>query len=290
MKRDQTNDFFCVTERSPLGVTISAILCFCFSAFPVFAEDQQVRPLGLQLNLQVVGSYPHDSKAFTQGLVYEDGFLYEGTGQYGQSTLRKVDPTTGKVLKQILFPKRFFGEGIEIVGDRIYQLTWQEGYCFVFDKSTFKLIEQFRYPGEGWGLAYDGEQLILSDGTPTLRFMDPKTFKQKGNVQVTDRDPKTSKTIFVQNINELEFVRGELWANIWQSTRIARIDPKSGKILGWIDGSVFVPEELKSELSGPTWKRDRVLNGIAFDDEKNRFFLTGKNWPILYEIKIVEGE
>lgn len=285
MKKDNANKVFCKTCCS---IIIVSITCFFLLAFPVLAEEKPFKPFGSQLNLKVVGSYPHDTNAFTQGLVFEDGFLYEGTGQYGESTLRKVDPTSGKVLKQISFPKQFFGEGIEIVGDRIYQLTWQEGYCFVFDKSTFKLVEQFRYSGEGWGLAYDGEQLILSDGTSTLRFMDPKTFKQKGKIQVTDRDPKTNKQILIKNINELEFVRGELWANIWQSTRIARIDPKSGKIIGWIDGSGFVPEELKNELNGPTWKRDRVLNGIAFDAEKNRVFLTGKNWPILYEIEIVE--
>lgn len=271
-------------KRAYLAIVL-AVLCF---ATTNEAEETGTKPLPNVLNFKFIASHPHDEKAFTQGLVIRDGFLYEGTGQYGTSSLRQVDVKTGKILKKIDMPKKFFGEGIEIVGDRIYQLTWTSGYCFVFNKDNFELVETFRYPGEGWGLAYDGERLIMSDGSATLRFIDPKTFKQKGKVQVVELDPKTKKSILVQKLNELEYVRGEIWANVWQSNEIVRIDPTSGKVVGRIDCSAFIPDKLKRELTGPIGQRDRVLNGIAFDRATDSVYLTGKYWPVLYEIKIVD--
>lgn len=268
-----------------------ASLHFFFLFVAIFSslKSHGESPLPATLDLKTAAVRPHDKAAFTQGLVFRDGFLYESTGEYGKSTLRKVEPETGKVVMRVTLPERFFAEGLEIVGDRIYQLTWREGHCFVYDKATFALVEQFRYPGEGWGLAFDGEHLILSDGSATLRFLDPKTFRQKRVLRVTDRDARTNKPFPVKNLNELEFVHGELWANVWLSTRIARINPENGRILGWLDCAGFVPEEFRSEISGPPAVRHHVLNGIAFDAEKNLIYLTGKNWPVLYEIKLVSA-
>ena len=245
-------------------------------------------PLPLVLNLKTLAVHPHDNRAYTQGLAFEDGFLYESTGQYSESTLRKVDPKTGAVLMRVTLPRQYFAEGIDIVGDKIYQLTWQEKLCFVYDKKTFQLLDKFQYSGEGWGLAYDGERLILSDGSATLRFFDPATFKQKGKVAVSYRDPKTKRTVPVTKLNELEYIHGEVWANVWQSPRIARINPKTGDVIAWIDFTNFVPEQFKREHIGSGG--DNVLNGIAFDKATDRLFITGKNWPVLYEIQIVRDD
>lgn len=238
------------------------------------------------LILKTVAVYPHDNKAFTQGLVFDEGFLYESTGNYGGSSLRKVEPATGKVLINLPLPKQYFAEGLELVDDKLYQLTWREHTCFVYEKSAFKLIGQFQYNGEGWGLAFDGEHLILSDGSAVLRFFDPKTFRQKRQLNVADRDAKTKKSVPVKNLNELEFVRGEIWANVWQTTRIVRINPKTGEVIGWIECSNFVPKEYEKELSGHLFQRNNVLNGIAFDPATNQVFITGKNWSLLYKIRI----
>lgn len=244
-------------------------------------------PLPAVIALKTVAVRPHDKDAFTQGLVFRDGFLYESTGEYGSSTLRKVEPETGKVLMRMSLPKRFFAEGLEIVGDKIYQLTWREGYCFVYGLETFQLAGRFRYDGEGWGLAWDGKHLMMSDGGSTLRFLDPDTFKPKRKIQVSDRDARTRKKTPVANLNELEYIRGEIWANVWQTTKIARIDPQSGNVIGWIDCTAFVPAEYKAELTSPFGERHHVLNGIAFDAARNRVYLTGKKWPVLYELEIV---
>ena len=261
-------------------------LFFLALLFPAVSAHSQ-EPLPLVLNLKTLATHPHDSEAYTQGLAFEDGFLYESTGQYGQSTLRKVDPKTGAVLMRVSLPQRYFAEGMDIVDDKIYQLTWREGLCFVYDKKTFQLLNRFQYSGEGWGLAYDGDRLILSDGSATLRFLDPATFKQKGKVSVSYRDPKTKKSAPVNNLNELEYVHGEVWANVWQTSRIARINPKSGDVIAWIDFTNFVPEQFKREHLGRGG--DNVLNGIAFDKATDRLFITGKNWPALYEIQIVRA-
>jgi len=245
-------------------------------------------PLPLVLNLKTLAVHPHDSRAYTQGLAFEDGFLYESAGQYTQSTLRKVDPKTGVPLMNFPLPRQFFAEGMDIVGDKIYQLTWREETCFVYDKKTFRLLDSFKYSGEGWGLAYDGERLILSDGSATLRFYDPATFKQKGKVAVSYHDPKTKKSVPVTNLNELEYIHGEVWANVWQTPIIVRINPKTGDVIARIDFTNFVPEQFKHEHLG----RDgnNVLNGIAFDKATDRLFITGKNWPVLYEIQIVRDD
>lgn len=223
---------------------------------------------------EVVASYPHDASAFTQGLLLEDGVLYESTGRHGQSSLRKVDLETGEVLKVRNLTGAYFGEGAAIAGGKIIQLTWRSQKGFVYDKHTFELLETFTYPGEGWGLTYDGRSLIMSDGTDVLRYLDPATFKETGKLEVYGENGP------VNNLNELEFVEGEIFANIWGSDRIARVDPGTGRVKGWID------------LSGILSEKDReggedVLNGIAYDPGKKRLFVTGKLWPKLYEIRVV---
>ena len=221
---------------------------------------------------QIVKIYPHDRAAFTQGLVFLDGIFYEGTGLNGRSSIRKVKVETGEVLKIQNLDAQYFGEGIAVVGDELIQLTWQSGIGFVYDKNSFERKRTFTYAGEGWGLTYDGTRLIMSDGTPSIRFLDPKTLKESGRLEVKDgRMP-------VDDINELEMVKGELFANVWSTDRIARIDPKTGQVLGWID------------LTGILDPRDRVkidvLNGIAYDAAGDRLFVTGKQWPKLFEIRL----
>jgi len=224
---------------------------------------------------RVVAEYPHDPDAFTQGLVYRDGVLYEGTGLRGRSTLRRVDLETGTVERSVALDPVHFGEGIAVVGDRVYQLTWQTGTCFVYDRDTFAPLETFTYPTEGWGLATDGARLVMSDGTDQLFFRDPTTFAEVGRVAVRDGDEP------VRNLNELEVVGGEVWANVWQTDRIARIDPTTGRVVGWIDltGLLSAEDRQGREVD--------VLNGIAHDPATGRVFVTGKLWPKLFEIDIV---
>ena len=222
---------------------------------------------------KVVHSYPHDPDAFTQGLFFHDGFLYEGTGLRGRSTIRKVEIETGRVVQAVELPGEVFGEGITMWGDRIIGLTWQEQTAFVLDLKSFKLWRKFNYPGEGWGLTHNDRELILSDGTPELRFLDPLTFKELRRVRVTaDGKPVTE-------LNELEWVEGQVFANIWQTDRIARIDPKTGHVVGWIDLAGLLPANQRTG-------QDDVLNGIAYDPAKKRLFVTGKLWPRLFEIQL----
>ncbi len=221
---------------------------------------------------EVVNSYPHDSEAFTQGLFFADGFLYEGTGRRGQSSLRRVDLETGAVVLEQELAEDFFGEGIALHGERIVQLTWLSETGFVFEKSTFELLGQFEYEHEGWGVASDGRHLVVSDGTADLRIWDAETFEEVGRLQVHDDQGA------VQGLNELEFVRGELLANVYSGDRIARIDPSSGEVIAWID---------LTGLLDPRPDGAGVLNGIAFDEIGGRLFVTGKNWPWLYEITII---
>ena len=222
---------------------------------------------------RVVKVYPHDRQAFTQGLQYVDGFLYEGTGQNGQSGIRKVKLETGEVLQQQPLDAKYFGEGITVWQNTIVQLTWQAETGFVYDKTTFKPIKTFSYPGEGWGLTNDGARLIMSDGSAALRFLDPASFKESGRVIVRDNG------VAVQRLNELEFVKGEILANVWTTTRIARISPKTGDVIGWIDLAGLLDPR---EAAGTD-----VLNGIAYDAAGDRLFVTGKWWPKLFEIKVV---
>ena len=223
---------------------------------------------------RIVNSYPHDPQAFTQGLAFVDGQLYEGTGLNGQSSLRRVDLATGEVLQRYHLDPAFFGEGITIIGERILQLTWQSNVGFVYDRESFEPLRQWTYSSEGWGLTHDGRQLIMSDGTATLRFLDPETFGEISRVDVFDNNGP------VVRLNELEYVDGEIWANVWQTDRIARIDPQSGRVVGWIDLSgLLSPEDKRQPVD--------VLNGIAYDSANKRLLVTGKLWPKLFEIEVL---
>ena len=227
-----------------------------------------------QYSYRVVKSYPHDTSAFTQGLEYHDGFLYEGTGIVGRSSVRKVDLATGKVLQNFDVPMPFFGEGITVFDNQILELTWVSQTGFVYDKSSFRVLRSFNYPGEGWGLTNDGKQIYMSDGSAQIRVWDPTTLKEVRRITVKDGNEP------VNELNELEFVRGEILANVWQTDRIARISPVDGKVLGWIDLSGILP---RSERTNS----DAVLNGIAYDAATDRLFVTGKLWPKIFEIKLV---
>lgn len=224
---------------------------------------------------RVVHSYPHDPKAYTEGLLYLDGHLYESTGQIGSSSVRKVALASGKVLQQTPTPWPDYGEGIAVWQDKLIQLTWKNHQGFVYDLATLKPLVRFPYPGEGWALTSDGKQLYMSDGTPVIRILDPTTLKQTGSIQVTAAGQPLA------NLNELEWVKGQLYANVWLTTRIARIDPTSGKVVGWIDLAGLVPPA--DTLADPS---NDVLNGIAYDAAHDRLFVTGKCWPKLYEIRL----
>jgi glutamine cyclotransferase len=223
---------------------------------------------------KVVAAYPHDPAAFTQGLAFEAGQLYEGTGQYGASTIRRVDLASGRPEKQRSLGPRYFGEGIAILNGLLYQLTWQNGVVVVYDLDTFEVLRTIEYAGEGWGLTHDGKELIMSDGSATIRFRDPQTFAVTREIAVThDGAPLT-------RLNELEYVEGEIWANIWYDDRIARISPADGRVLGFIDLAQLYPANARGS--------EAVLNGIAYDAAAKRLFVTGKNWPQLYEIELAE--
>jgi glutamine cyclotransferase len=224
---------------------------------------------------QVVHAYPHDAHAFTEGLFFLGGWLYESTGLEGQSDIRKVDLATGKVAQRRVLSPAYFGEGIVNWKDQLIQLTYQTQIGFVYDLASFKPKSSFHYVGEGWGLTQDGTHILMSDGTPTIRFIDPETLKETGRITVTDHGQP------VRNVNELEWVKGEILANIWQTNQIARIDPKSGVVTGWIDLSGILPAPDRSD------DPDAVLNGIAYDAAGDRLFVTGKRWPKLFEIRLV---
>lgn len=223
---------------------------------------------------RIVHTYPHDPQAFTQGLIFVDGHLYESTGRNGESSLRMVDLESGRVLQQQPVDKKYFAEGLINWGSTLVQLTWETHLAFVYDRFSFRLLRTFSYPGEGWGLTQDGKSLILSDGTPTLCFFDPASFHEVRRVIVKDHGKP------VQDINELEYISGQIYANIWHSDRIVRISPATGKVLSWIDLNKLLPQQ---ERTDP----EAVLNGIAWDPIHNRLFVTGKLWPKLFEIEIV---
>lgn len=223
---------------------------------------------------EVVNTFQHDKGAYTQGLIFHDGHLLESTGREGFSSLRRVELKTGKVLKKVDVPAQYFGEGMTLLNGKIYQLTWQNEKGFIYDPESFKTLGQFAYDGEGWGLTHDGASLILSDGTDEIRFLDPQTFEIKRAIKVAERGRP------VREINELEYVKGEIYANVWKTDRLARIDPASGKVLGWIDLKGLIKP---SELGDDT---DSVLNGIAYDSAGDRLFVTGKLWPKLFEIRL----
>ena len=251
------------------------VLIFCLAATSCSAQTGPVENAA-PLKITLLATHPHDARSFTQGLVYENGELYESSGKYGESSLRRVEITTGKVLQKIALNQKYFAEGIAIVGDKIFQLTWRENACFLYEKETFAWQKSFPYKGEGWGITWDGEKLIVSDGSDMLKFYDPETFQLQRTLLVKNGQKS------VDLINELEYINGEIWANILYSNSIARISPQNGQILGWIDMSNFVPKEIKNLQD-----RERALNGIAFDEEKQRVYITGKYWPVLYEFQII---
>ena len=222
---------------------------------------------------KIVNVYPHDASAFTEGLVYEDGFLYESTGRFNESTLRKVDLQTGEVIKLHKLDGNYFGEGITVYDNKIFQLTWKTNVGFIYDKDSFNLTNKFYYNTEGWGITHNDEYLIMSDGTDEIYFLNPKNFKRVYSIRVHDEFRPITR------LNELEFIRGEIYANVWRSDKIARICPHSGRITGWID--------LKGLLSPKEYKNAGTLNGIAYDKQNNHIFVTGKMWPKIFEIKLV---
>ncbi|MFL2546524.1 MAG: glutaminyl-peptide cyclotransferase [Candidatus Rariloculaceae bacterium] len=221
---------------------------------------------------EVVASFPHDTSAFTQGLTIYDGRMYEGTGQYRRSSLRRTDIQTGRVEEVSILGDHLFGEGIAIHGDRIFQLTWMNNLVFVYDVDTFARLATLRNEGQGWGLTHDGRHLLVSDGTATIRFHDPETFELISSLDIHEGGNP------ITNLNELEYVNGEIWANIWYQDRLARISPDTGAVVGWIDLSTLYPASQRTS--------EHVLNGIAYDADSDRLFVTGKNWPRLYEIEV----
>ena len=242
------------------------------SAAPAFDDD-----IPAYYNYRVVNVYPHDRRAFTQGLVYHNGVLYEGVGEYGKSALRKVELETGRVLEERRLLPEFFGEGIAVFGERIFQLTWKTHVGFIYDRGSMRILREFRYATEGWGMTNDDKELIMSDGTSTLYYMDPATLQLRGELRVTDRGRP------VENLNELEYIGDEIYSNVWMEDVIARISPDSGKVTAWIN------------MEGLLTREDRlipvdVLNGIAYDDSNNRLFVTGKLWPKLFQIELVPAE
>ena len=230
--------------------------------------------MSAHMSYEVVNAYPHDPEAFTQGLLYHAGQLYESTGLYGESSLRQVALETGEVLQQVNLPAEVFAEGLTLWEDRLVQLTWREGTGFIYTLADFSPLGQFTYTTEGWGLTHDGERLIMSDGSHRLYFLNPESFQILGEVEVFDQGAP------LERLNELEYIHGEVYANLWLTDEIARIDPATGEVLGWINLGGILPEDLISSSTD-------VLNGIAYDPEGNRLFVTGKNWPLLFEIRLV---
>lgn len=238
--------------------------------FPSGMAQTAMKPA--EYTFTVVGAFPHDVSAYTQGLAFHDGFLYEGTGLNGRSSLRKANLETGAVVQRVDLPSEFFGEGITIQGGKVFQLTWKSHICLVYDLS-FHHLRQFSYPGEGWGLAASSGELFMSDGTSEIRVLAPDTFREKRRIKVRDG----SKPI--DQLNELEFVEGQIFANVWHSNRVARISPETGTVLGWID---------LAGLLSPVYhlEPEAVLNGIAYDRISKRLFVTGKLWPKVFEIRL----
>lgn len=267
-----------------LGGLLQLTACQMAAPSPVAAQstepEQQNMPLTAPVRVpvytyEIVNVYPHDASAFTQGLVYYQGALFESTGLNGSSSLRKVSLETGQVMKKVDVPSQYFAEGLALFNGKLLQLTWQNRVGFIYDQETFQQVGTFNYSGEGWGLAHDGRSLILSDGTSQIRFLDPNTFQVQRTITVRDRGQAVAR------LNELEYVNGEIFANIWYTDRVARINPADGSVVGWI--------ELNGLLTPQDSSRADVLNGIAYDTATNRLFVTGKLWPKLFEIRLKVG-
>jgi len=250
-----------------------AVLASGYLAWAVWSPRKKEPPPAY--GYRVVNTYPHEPNAFSQGLAVADGVLYESTGQYGESSLRQIDLKSGKVLKFLPLDRRLFGEGVTVWNDRIVQLTWKSGVGFIYDRETFKRLGVFRYRGQGWGITHDGNQFIVSNGTSNLQFFDPQSFRVVKRLRVHSRGKSIAK------LNELEYVNGEIYANIWGTDRIARISPRTGEVLAWIDLTGLLSREDRNA------SRAGVLNGIAYDHVNNRLFVTGKDWPKLFEIQLV---
>ena len=257
------------------GIALRLLLCaLALAAYACAPASPADTP---QYTYEIVHAYPHDRTAFTEGLFYLDGFLYESTGLEGQSTVRKVRVETGEVVQRHDLPGEYFGEGIINWKDRLIQLTYKTQVGFVYNLASFATERQFSYPGEGWALTQDGKNLYMSDGTPQIRVWDPETLQELRRITVTDQNEP------VRDVNELEWVNGEIYANIWKTERIARIDPASGKVAGWIDMTgLLTPAD---RAGGP--EPPDVFNGIAYDARANRLFVTGKYWPKLFEIRVI---
>lgn len=240
---------------------ISIVLCTGCSAAPV-------------AGYRVVASYPHSTESYTEGIFYLDGLFYEGTGRKGHSAVMAIQPETGRPIQQLDLPAQYFGEGIVNWGANLYEWTWQSHTCFVYDRFSFRLIKQFSYTGEGWGMTRTSREIITSDGTSTLRFRDLETFHETRHIVVRDG------TRPIDQLNELEFIKGEIYANVWHQDRIARISPQDGHVIGWIDLTGLLPDDEKVD-------GESVLNGIAYDAQHDRLFVTGKQWPKIFEIKMV---
>ena len=262
-----------MTQKRALFILLIGVVAI-FIAYPLLRQPPDP---DLGYTYKVINAYPHNPDAFTQGLVLHNGLLYEGTGQRGQSSVRIVEPETGEITRIHHMPPEYFGEGIAVFGDRIIQVTWQSRVGFVYDIHSLEVLDTFSISTEGWGLTSDGVSLILSDGTPTLHFLDPETFEETRTVEVHEGDEA------VELINELEYIDGEIYANIWTTDLIARIDPLSGSVNGWLDLSGlrdYIDEDTSID----------VLNGIAYDDETGHIFVTGKLWPLLFEIELTPSE
>ncbi len=263
-------------KRQHLSIILISVAVIAVSSVTlVLLSDSPVDLEPVHYTYNVVNVYPHDEAAFTQGLVFEDDVLYEGTGLYRQSTLRRVELETGNVTQLYSLPDRFFGEGITIFEDKIIQLTWRSGKGFVYDMDSFDLLQEFEYQTEGWGITHNGSALIMSDGTATLYFLDPETFQTIGQVEVHDEEP-------VVFLNELEYIQGKIYANIWKEEKIVIINPQTGQVSGWID-----LEGIRDLVNQGT---SDVLNGIAYEPKGDRLFVTGKRWSKLFEIELVPAE
>lgn len=270
------------SHRAPRSIArLSALLFFALNgcgrpAASAVPADPPLAPGGAPAlyTYEVVHRWPHARDAFTEGLVYRNGDMLESDGLYGQSTLRDVDLRTGRIEKELAIPPQYFAEGLAVIGDKAYQLTWRSQVGFIYDAGTFQKLGEFHYQGEGWGLTNEGSLLVMSDGTSRIRFIDPADFHLVRSIQVTARGRPVS------NVNELEWVRGEIFANVWETDQVIRIDPSDGKVRGVIDFSGLLPP--LERVPGTD-----VLNGIAYDAARGRLFVTGKNWPEIFEVRII---
>jgi glutamine cyclotransferase len=257
------------------------LLCFwCLSLPDLYGQERTISAssrLVTEYTVKIVRSLPHDPQAFTEGLFFEGGFLYESTGINGRSSVRKVDLETGRVIQKTDLPSHYFGEGISLWKNSIFQLTWKSGQGFIYNLQSFSKEREFRYAGEGWGMTHDDKNLIMSNGSSKLLFLDPETLRRVRVLPVAWRGKP------VELLNELEYIKGEIFANIWFKDFVARISPKTGEVTGWIDMS-----DLRREL--PPRSGAEALNGIAYDKEKDRIFVTGKLWPSLFEVEIVRAK